>query len=696
MIFEHAIAYSSPDKEDFSTMSPVRSTSLFPRLIFAAALLLPVACSANEFSADQAAWYRTQLGLASPGSAPVATHPVGEALMQWKRLSAAPNVDFFEAAQFLIIHPGWPEADKLRRKAEAAIPLDGGDPILVTRFFDSGAPLTPAGHVRHAIALAKTGRTAESQAAVLRAWNSGPLDPADEARVRSQFGPILTRGAEDARMDRLLWSGAVSAAARQLAYVTPDKQPYYAARVAMRSGGADAAAKAAYAESIDPALTRRDPGYIVDKATWLRKSGRGDDARALLAHNRTLDRLPTDPEEWLETLLTNAKAAVSAGENQRAFDIARQLDDIFAPGTVIANLPQSVRDDYSNLAWLAGTVALNRLGRPGEAAQIFNRYASAARAPGIRSKGFYWAGKAAQMAGDRTAANGYFEAAARDFEQFYGQLAIERIGRRQPVMPPPPTVELPRAELDSFANSSEVRTIKALGQMGAWKDQTLFLRAMALDARTPSEHYLAAQLSQQIGRPDLGVMIGRSATINGIHDLGAVSYPVLTVPDGHKGNWTFIHAITRQESQFDRQAQSHAGARGLMQLMPSTAREVAGKLGLSYELSALTSDPQYNITLGSTYFQQVLSYFNGSYPLAVAAYNAGPGNVNRWLRANGDPRTGAIDMVDWIEAIPIFETRNYVQRVLENAVVYDTMHPDQARSLPKAPLNFYLGRSPDR
>ncbi len=127
----------------------------------------------------------------------------------------------------------------------------------------------------------------------------------------------------------------------------------------------------------------------------------------------------------------------------------------------------------------------------------------------------------------------------------------------------------------------------------------------------------------------------------------------------------------------------------MMQLMPGTAREVAGKLGLSYDAGSLTSDTNYNMTLGSTYFQQMLSYFGGSYPLAVAAYNAGPGNVNKWLRANGDPRGGGIEMVDWIEAIPIFETRNYVQRVLENAVVYDTLRD---RPLPAAPLSFYLGK----
>ncbi|HKX22040.1 MAG TPA: lytic transglycosylase domain-containing protein, partial [Rhizorhapis sp.] len=162
-------------------------------------------------------------------------------------------------------------------------------------------------------------------------------------------------------------------------------------------------------------------------------------------------------------------------------------------------------------------------------------------------------------------------------------------------------------------------------------------------------------------------------------------------PGGHQANWTMIHAIARQESQFDRQAVSHAGARGLMQLMPGTARETAGKIGLSYDAASL-NDPSYNIQLGSTYFQSMLRYYGGSFPLAVAAYNAGPGNVNKWIAANGDPRLPGADMVRWIENIPIYETKNYVQRVLENAVVYDLMNPAQARVGGKAPLSRYLGK----
>jgi soluble lytic murein transglycosylase len=156
-----------------------------------------------------------------------------------------------------------------------------------------------------------------------------------------------------------------------------------------------------------------------------------------------------------------------------------------------------------------------------------------------------------------------------------------------------------------------------------------------------------------------------------------------------------VHAIARQESQFAQNAVSHAGARGLMQLMPGTAREQAGKIGLSYDMSALINDPTYNIRLGDGYFARMMDYYGGSYPLAVGAYNAGPGNVNKWLRANGDPRQGGIDWIDWLERIPISETRNYIQRVLENAVVYDAMNPSRATYRGANPISHYIGkRSP--
>ena len=228
---------------------------------------------------------------------------------------------------------------------------------------------------------------------------------------------------------------------------------------------------------------------------------------------------------------------------------------------------------------------------------------------------------------------------------------------------------------------------------GPWREQIRFHRALAANAKTAKDYMLISDLSTRIGARDLGVIKGISALGSGIGAIDETAFPTMPVPFGHESTWTLIHAITRQESQFAEGAISHAGARGLMQLMPGTAREQSGKANLSYNLSSLTDDPQYNIKLGSGYIQRMMDYYGGSYPLAVAAYNAGPGNVNKWIRANGDPRMGGIDWVQWIEDIPISETRNYVKRVLENAVVYDTKNPRGPTIRSDTPLTRYIGKN---
>jgi soluble lytic murein transglycosylase len=217
-----------------------------------------------------------------------------------------------------------------------------------------------------------------------------------------------------------------------------------------------------------------------------------------------------------------------------------------------------------------------------------------------------------------------------------------------------------------------------------------FFKEIAEQAESEADHVLIADLARELGRRDLGVILGQAAHVDGHGVFRRTSFPLTPIPQG--GNWTVIHAISRQESQFAQNAVSHAGARGLMQLMPGTAREQAGKLEMDYDLQGLVVDAGYNMMLGDAYFARMLNYFNGSYPLAVAAYNAGPGNVNKWLRANGDPRNGGIDWVKWIEDIPVSETRNYVQRVLENAVVYETLYPARASYKGANPLSHFLGK----
>lgn len=676
----------TPDRVRFAILSSMaRGTVLTASLIGLAPL------AAASLSSEQRSYYAAQLGLvqgATTVTTPGRRDATADAVIEWRRLRESSTASFDELASFLIANPGWPDETKMRRDAERALDPANYDPRRVVAFFARFEPLTPTGRARHAIALAALGQSAEASAAARAAWAAGVLTPDDESRLLAMFSSALTVADHDARVERLLWDNAASSAVRVVGFTSPQMRPFFEARLAMQQKAPDLDAKLA---TLDPRW-RNDPGYIVDRAGYLRTSGRWGEARSLLAAPRTLSRPPLDAEEWFETLLTNARGAATDGNWQLAYDIARQIDDAYLPGIAVRDRPLGERDDYTSLAWLAGTTALNKLRRPADAVGMFERYANAARSPQTQAKGQYWAGRAALAAGRSADAQRLFAAAATHFDQFYGQLAAERLGT--PLVPPPsgaPTITA--SQRQAYDNATVVRAAQILGELGAWRDQTQFLRQISMAATSDVDHALAFDLAERLKRPDLAVMIGRSARLNGHNDYTRPAYPVLQLGPGRSDEWTIIHAITRQESQFDREAVSRAGARGLMQLMPGTAREQAGKLGLSYDSGALTGDMGYNIMLGSAYFQRMLSTFNGSYPLAIAAYNAGPGNVSKWLKANGDPRTGAIDWLEWIEAIPLSETRGYVQHVLENAVVYDLLNPDRARVRAKAPLTAWIGKA---
>ncbi len=665
-------------------------SSFVKRIAIAGLLLASTAAAAAVLTPQQRAWYSSRLGVGysqPAGGAMPLTDATAESLVRWKRLTGSDSYPFSDYAGFLASNPGWPQEKALRLAAEKRIDPNSFSPAEVVAFFTRFPPLTNGGYARFADALMASGRASEAQDAARRAWTGGTLSPDDESRILSRFGGALASADHDRRMEALLWDRSTAQAQRQLAWTSATRKPIYTARLALQSRGAGALSQAAGLGS----GADRDPGFIVDKARYLRDTMQSYQARSYLARTRSLDATPYDTEKWFEVLLVNARAAANDKQWSFAYDIARQIDDAYAPGTEIRERPLGERDEYTSLAWLAGTTALEKIGKPREAIGLFDRYAKAARSPQTQTKGWYWAGRAAQAAGDTASANAYYTQAAQYADQFYGQLANERLGRSVPPLVEGASSVTPE-ERAAFEVQPIVRATRILGEVGAWRDQSQFLRAIAANAKSDSEHRLAADLALQINRPDLGVMVARSAGVNGLGAYARAGFPQLSVPGSITRHWTMIHAISRQESQFDREAVSHAGARGMMQLMPGTARETAGKIGLSYDMNRLTSDPGYNVTLGSTYFGSMLDYYSGSYPLAVAAYNAGPGNVNKWIRANGDPRMPGVDIVDWIEEIPIFETRNYVQRVLENAVVYDGLNPSRANMRGQFRLSQYLGK----
>ncbi len=614
---------------------------------------------------------------------------IASTIAEWRRLQQSDALSFSDYANFLVANPGWPGEDRMRRLAERAINPDSFSPSQVVAFFRRLPPDSATGQARFAMALAASGDRSEAGRAARAAWTSGTLSLDDERRILGQFAGELTPQDHATHADLALWARDPGAAERVLAFVPADRRPVLAARISFQRQGADSAYLATAAE---PAGLS-DAGYLADKSRWMFDRGDWTGSRQILASRAALTGPVGNVEKWYETLLRTARAAANDRQWSMAYAIASRVDDAYPQGTDISDKSLGVRDDYTSLTWLAGTTALHQMGRPADAMGMFERYAKGARSPQTRSKGYYWAGRAATAAGQTAKADDYFRLASAFPDQFYGQLALERKGVP---MPQPgstaPSVALSDGDRQQFNASGTVRAARYLGATGQWMEQSRMLRAIAANADDDADRALAVDLARELARPDLSVMVGRHALRSGDSDYRAAAYPQVPVPSEHRLNWTMIHAIARQESQFDRQIVSHAGARGLMQLMPGTARETAGKIGLSYNLSALYQ-PDYNIQLGSTYFQRMLSYYGGSYPLAVAAYNAGPGNVNKWLKANGDPRLPGADILRWIEEIPIYETKNYVQRVLENAVIYDTVNPNHGGVRIAAPLSRYLGKS---
>ncbi len=678
-----------------SHIAIARSTAALIALPF---LGVPAACLASDQPADYSVasapisrtgdgsdWDRARAQLLQSMPA-----DMSGTIANWRSLITSPNnYTFSTFASFLISNPGWPDEDKLRRSAEQALGAGASSPNEVVAYFGRFAPLTNVGRARYAVALDAVGQREIARAEAVQAWRAGTMMPEDKMRLFSLFGTSFSVADHDARMDALLWAKATPDAEEQWGYVSNERRAIFAARLAMLKGlpDADGLAASLGAEAM------RDAGFVAQRVKRLNDTGNWTTARSMLASRAPLEYRPVNAEAWYELLLGQARAASNDGQYSTAFDIASKVDDAFPAGHDVSGESLGVRDDYTSLTWLAGTVALQNLGRSRDAIGMFARYGGGARTPQTRSKGFYWAGRAAVAAGDSAQATKYFDMAAAYPDHYYGQLATERLGRDIAPFADAPRIQVSAAERGRFNASSLVQATQMISRNGDWPTQRRFFGAVASAAKTPEEHLLATELARRIGRRDLAVIVGQSARSKGIDDLQSIAFPQMPVPPGFQNNWTMIHAITRQESQYAQNAVSHAGARGLMQLMPGTAREQAGKMGLSYSIGALTDDTQYNIQLGAGYFARMMDYFGGSYPLAVAAYNAGPGNVNKWLRANGDPRTGGIDIVEWVERIPIFETKNYVQRVLENAVVYDVMHPERSNVRGNNKLSRYLGKN---
>ena len=417
-----------------------------------------------------------------------------------------------------------------------------------------------------------------------------------------------------------------------------------------------------------------DAGYIYNLTTFLSRNKRWTEASAVLANRQPLKSEAFDGAAMIGAMLTVAKKSSATN----AMRIASRVDDVFAQGTDISQGSYTLRDRYTDLMWLGGTKALWELNRPSQAVALFERYGKAARSPLTRAKGFYWSGRAAQRAGQTEQAERFYSAASQWPEYYYSQLALAALKRPMPTFAPLPRIQVTAEERAEFEAKPLVQAFIAMSQKRRkWQTERRFFQAIGDDVADETEMIMAHQLAQRLNRPEMSVVLGFKAGERGFRGLERIGFPIVDTPT--VTDWAVTHAVTRQESEFDRTRISHANARGMMQLLRSTAREQARMSGLEYNASWLIERPQYNIQLGDAYFARQLNRYGGAYPLAAGAYNAGGRRIGQWLALNGDPRKGESEWVEWIEKIPAnFETRYYVMRVIGNAVTYSHMYPEKA------------------
>ncbi len=600
-----------------------------------------------------------------------------EKLALWTALKTAESEAPFQAITgFMEANPDWPSQGTMRIRAEKAIRPET-PPAVLLDWFAHHKPRTATGAAAYGEALLGVGKT-DSAVAVLRdGWIRFYMDGAAEKDYLARFGEYIDAADHWARLDRLLWDRRVSATKRQMRRVGEGRRALALARLTLmrRSGDVDAAVKRV------PSWLRDDPGLAYERLRWRRRNDMDiAAAEILLAPPKTTLR----PKLWWRERHILARRALRDGNARLAYRLAR--DHKLETGV-----------DYAEAEFLAGWIALRFIGDYESAFKHFLELYQNVRYPISKARASYWAGRAAETGGREQIADQWYRVAAAHVTTFYGQLAARRTAA-------PPSATIPRepqigAEAaEAFDRDELVRAVRLLtglrdapfaispvsadeygqpvdtramlAELDVKEALAPLLRHIARRAKTPEEWVLTARLAREAGRNEIAVYVGKRASQGGTV-LGDLGYPMLVLPGNAPLDAALVHALVRQESAFDPRARSRAGARGLMQLMPATARKVARELDtVGHSTARLTADPRYNLLLGSTYLDGMMERFNGSMIMALAAYNAGPHRVDRWLKDYGDPRGSLDDAIDWVESIPISETRNYVQRVLESLAIY--------------------------
>jgi soluble lytic murein transglycosylase len=576
--------------------------------------------------------------------------------VQWKHLLTTGNqASFYDYNQFIKSNENYPRISRIRYLAEHKLTTNKISPKKIVNWFGSSDPLSGYGKLILGESFIMIGNIDKGVNLIKTGWITADLSRSDMKFFRKKYKKYLDSTDYIKRADYLAWENKYWALKRMLRYLPKDYQSLYTARQILmsKSYGVDQAIKNV------PQRLKNDSGLNYDRLKWRRKRGRVDDSLEILLKIKNDKDYLVRPDKWWKERAIISRALIYKKKYELAYKISSKHGLETGP-------------EFAEAEWMSGWIALSFLKDPILAIDHFNNFYQNVSYPISLSRGAYWLGKAHEKIGDSDQSYKWYEEATKYLTTYYGQLAHLKIK-------PGENFELPEQILVNdnykkyFYDKELVKIIYLLDELDKDKYTKDILKHLANDNIDSGSEILAAELSTNISRYDFAIQISKLASYQKrFHNN--FNYPIISTPNYVNGRkipeTAFILSIIRQESEFDLSANSHAGAQGLMQLMPYTAKLVSKQAKLPYSKSRLTRDPEYNINLGSHYIAGLILDYDGAYPFATAAYNAGPKRVKYWKKINKDPQKKQVDFVDWVELIKFKETRNYVQRVMENYNVY--------------------------
>jgi soluble lytic murein transglycosylase len=576
--------------------------------------------------------------------------------IQWRHLLTTGNqATFYDYMTFIQNNKHYPRISRIKYLAEQKLSTDKISPKKIINWFGVDEPLSGYGMLVLGESFIQTGDNEKGIALIKRGWITAELSRASMKSLSKKYRKYLDSKDYINRADYLAWENKYWDLKRMLPYLPKDYQLLYTARQILmsKSYGVDQAIKNV------PQKFKNDAGLNHDRLKWRRKRGRIDSSLEILFSIKNNKDYLVRPDKWWVERAIMTRALIYKNKYETAYKVASQhsLDK---------------GSEFAEAEWLSGWIALSFLNDPILAVDHFNNFYQNVSYPISLARGAYWLGRSYEKIGDKRQSEDWYREATKYLTTYYGQLAFLKINPSQ-------NFELEeQADVEDdyrkyFYNKELVKITHLLNELNKDKYTKNILRHLANDNIASGSEILAAELATNISRYDFAIQVSKLASYEKrFHNT--FNYPIISVPqyvNGRKIPETpFILSLIRQESEFDMRANSHVGAQGLMQIMPYTAKLVAKQAKLPYSKSRLTSDPEYNINLGSHYIAGLILQYDGAYPFATAAYNAGPKRVKHWKKINKDPQKKQIDFVDWVELIPFKETRNYVQRVMENYNVY--------------------------